>query len=104
MLHALAAILALGAGKSCGEVTFSSKGATYRVLFAGNGAVQRYVLEKPAASEERNHDALVEAEAKYGPEALDAPPVHIISFRNGPGGLMIPDKTVDSCGRISHIQ
>ena len=47
--------------------------------------------------------ALVAAEARYGPEAINAPPVRVTSFKPGPGGMMIPDKAVDSCGRVTHF-
>jgi hypothetical protein len=31
---------------------------------------------------------------------MDAPPVRIVSFKAGKsGGMMLPDKAIDSCGR-----
>lgn len=92
-----------GAGQSCGETNFTSDSVTYRVLFAKNGAVQQYLLATSSHNQEKDHDALLAAQAKYGPEAVNAPPVRIISFKPGDGGMMIPDKAEDSCGRITHF-
>ncbi|HZT13630.1 MAG TPA: hypothetical protein VFA29_12535 [Candidatus Baltobacteraceae bacterium] len=111
----LAVVLALESGwlllphraaaqqQSCGETQFSSNGVTYRVVFAKNGAVQQYLLQASSHNQEHDHDALLAAEAKYGPEAINAPPVKIISFKQGDGGMMIPDKAIDSCGRVTHF-
>ena len=74
------------------------------MLFARNGAVQQYVLTQTSHNVERDHDVLKELEAKYGPEGINAPPVKIVSFRPGSGGMMIPDKAIDSCGRISYFK
>ena len=90
-------------GQSCGETRFSSNGVTYRVVFAKNGAVQQYLLEASSHNPEHDNDALLAAEAKYGPEAINAPPVKIISFKQGDGGMMVPDKAIDSCGRVTHF-
>lgn len=87
----------------CGETTFVSDGVAWRVLFAKNGAVQQYLLQATSHVQERDHDALLAAQAKYGPEAINAPPVRIISFKPGDGGMMLPDKVIDSCGRVSHF-
>ncbi len=92
-----------GSGQTCGESNFTSDGVTWRVIFAKNGAVQQYLLASSSHNQEHDHDALLAAQAKYGPEAIDAPPVRIISFKSGDGGMMIPDKAVDSCGRITHF-
>lgn len=89
--------------RSCGEATFSSNGVTYHVLFAKNGAVQQYLLARSSGNTEQDHDALKEAQNQYGPEGMNAPPLRIISFRPGPGGMMVPDKAVDSCGRVTHF-
>ncbi len=86
--------------QSCGEATFSKDGVVYRVLFAKNGAVQQYVLAQSTHNVEQDHDALKDLEAKYGPAGANAPAVRIVGFRSGSGGLMIPDKAVDSCGRV----
>ena len=108
-LFALPAYMVLQPGRataqqqSCGTTTFSSAGVTYRVMFAKNGAVQQYLLQSSSHNQEHDHDALLAAEQKYGPEAVNAPPVKIISFKPGPGGMMIPDKAVDSCGRVTHF-
>jgi membrane protease YdiL (CAAX protease family) len=88
---------------ACGMTTFSSSGVVYRVLFAKNGAVQQYLLAQSSGNTERDHDALKAAEAQYGPEAADAPPLQIVSFKPGAGGMMVPDKAVDSCGRVTHF-
>lgn len=94
---------ALAAGQSCGESTFTSNGVVIKVLFANNGAVQQYLIAVSSHNQEHDHDALLAAQAKYGPEAINAPPVRVISFKQGDGGMMIPDKAVDSCGRITHF-
>ena len=91
------------AAQSCGETTFASNGVVFKVMFARNGAVQQYLLAQSSHYQERDHDALVAAEARYGPEAINAPPVRVTSFKPGPGGMMIPDKAVDSCGRVTHF-
>ena len=88
---------------SCGETTFASNGVVLKVMFAKNGAVQQYLVAVSSHNAEHDHDALLAAQAKYGPEAIDAPPVRIISFKPGGGGMMIPDQAVDSCGRITHF-
>lgn len=85
----------------CAVTTYAKDGVVYRVLFAHNGAVQQYVLTRSSHNVERDHDALKTLEAKYGPAGVDAPPVKIVSFKPGPNGMMIPDKAVDSCGRVS---
>ncbi len=91
------------AQQSCGETTFGREGTVYRVLFAKNGAVQQYVLVQSARNVEHDHDVLKELEAKYGAAGVNAPPLQIVSFRPGSGGMMIPDKAVDSCGRTSYF-
>ncbi len=87
----------------CGEVAYNSMGVSYRVLFAKNGSVQQYLLAKSSHNTEKDHDVLKELQARFGPEAVNAPPVQIASFRQGPNGMMIPDKAVDSCGRVVHF-
>lgn len=87
----------------CGEVSYNSMGVSYRVLFAKNGSVQQYLLAKSSHNTEKDHDVLKELQARYGPEAVNAPPVQITDFRQGPSGMMIPDKAVDSCGRVVHF-
>ena len=91
------------AAQSCGETSFTSDGVTFKVLFAKNGAVQQYLLADSSHNQERDHDALLAAENKYGPEAVNAPPVQVISFKPGDAGMMIPDKAMDSCGRVTHF-
>ncbi|HEY9180974.1 MAG TPA: hypothetical protein VIO32_09660 [Candidatus Baltobacteraceae bacterium] len=89
--------------RSCGMASFASEGVVYRVLFAKNGAVQQYLLARTSHNTERDHDALKAAEDRYGPEAVNAPPLQILSFKRGSGGMMVPDKAVDSCGRVTHF-
>ncbi|HKU67467.1 MAG TPA: hypothetical protein VJP85_06820 [Candidatus Baltobacteraceae bacterium] len=89
--------------RSCSETTFASGGVVYRVVFAKNGAVQQYLLAQSSHNTEKDHDVLKAVEARYGPEASNAPPLQILSFKPGSGGMMVPDKAVDSCGRITHF-
>lgn len=83
----------------CKEVLETSKGVSYKILFANNGAVQQYVLVTSSNRVEQDHDVLSELEQRFGPEGVNAPSLHITSFRKGEGGMMVPDKAVDSCGR-----
>jgi len=103
LLFALSQPPAAAAEQSCGETTFTSDGVEFRVLFAKNGAVQQYLLQHSSQNQEHDHDALLAAQAKYGPEAVNAPPVRVVSFKPGDGGMMLPDKAMDSCGRITHF-
>jgi hypothetical protein len=89
--------------RACGQATYTDSGVVYRILFAKNGAVQQYLLAQSSHNTEKDHDVLKGAEAKYGPEASNAPPLQILSFRPGTGGMMVPDKAVDSCGRVTHF-
>jgi hypothetical protein len=88
-------------GPSCGMQTFKSpEGVVIRALFAKNGSVQRYEIVSSQANMESVNDMRLSLERQYGPEAVDAPPLRITSFKkSGGGGLMVPDKAVDSCGR-----
>jgi len=71
---------------------------TVRVLFAKNGAVQRFVF--PPGNYEDEHEMLLTLEKQYGPAEINAPPLNVISFKKGTSnGLQIPDKAIDSCGR-----
>jgi hypothetical protein len=88
---------------SCGEQNYSSLGVTYQIRFAKNGAVQQYLLAQSSHNTEKDHDVLKDLQARYGPEGVNAPPLQITSFRPGTNGLMIPDKAVDSCGRVMHF-
>jgi hypothetical protein len=87
----------------CGETTYSAMGVTYEIRFAKNGSVQQYLLARSSHNTEKDHDVLKELQARYGPEGVNAPPLQITSFRSGANGMMIPDKAVDSCGRIVHF-
>jgi hypothetical protein len=91
------------ARRSCGAVTFARTGTVYRVLFAKNGAVQQYVLLKRTTTEQ-DHDVLVVLQNRYGPEVVNAPALRVTGFRQGNGGMMIPEKAVDSCGRIVSLK
>lgn len=78
-------------------------GVTYEVQFAKNGAVQQYLLARTSHNTEKDHDVLKELQTRFGPEGVSAPPLQITSFRPGANGMMIPDKAVDSCGRVIHF-
>ena len=89
-------------GPSCGEKTISSPaGVSVRVLFANNGWVQRYVVVTGADNPENANDTLKALEATYGQAGVNAPPLKVISFKpsDNSGGMQIPDKAIDSCGR-----
>lgn len=78
----------------------------YRVLFAKNGAVQHYLMVRSSHNPETDDAIRRRLVLRYGPEAIDAPPLRIVSFRPAPdgGGFQIPDTAIDSCGRISHFR
>ncbi|MDP9110316.1 MAG: hypothetical protein M3M96_01600 [Candidatus Eremiobacteraeota bacterium] len=92
---------AVTAGPSCGmQVANSDKGISVRILFAKNGAVQRYEVVNSPENEEAVNDFRIALERQYGPAGVDAPPLRIVSFKQGTsGGMMMPDKAIDSCGR-----
>lgn len=90
--------------RSCGTATYASRGVVYRILFAKNGAVQQYLLARSSHNTELDHDVLRAAENTYGPEAVDAPPLRISGFRPASGGMMVPDRATDSCGRVTHFK
>jgi hypothetical protein len=96
---------AAAANPSCGEVTYHGpSGVEYQVLFAKNGAVQAYHLVRSSDNPELDHDQQRLLVARYGPEGDGAPPLKILSYKPGEGGgLLVPDKAVDSCGRISYF-
>lgn len=93
------------ANPSCGVVTYHGpSGVEYQVLFARNGAVQAYHLVRSSENPELDHDQQRLLVQRYGPEGAGAPPLKILSYKPGPsGGLLVPDKAVDSCGRISYF-
>jgi hypothetical protein len=106
-LFALAArpSLALVQGPSCGEQTVqNNKGVTIKILFAKNGAVQRYLVIHSRKNVEAADDFVLALTQKYGEAGIAAPPLHIISFKPGSGGMQIPDKAIDSCGRKVSFQ
>jgi len=89
-------------GPACGEKTVASPtGVNVQILFANNGFVQRYVVVTGADNPENANDALKSLEHTYGQAGVNAPPLKVISFKpsDGGGGMMIPDKAIDSCGR-----
>ena len=91
---------AVESGPSCGtQDAHGDGGVVVRVMFAKNGAVQRYEVVAGRTNVEGVHDALVELQQRYGPEGENAPPLNIVSFKKNGTGLMTPDKAVDSCGR-----
>lgn len=96
---------ASAANPSCGVVTYRGpSGVEYQVLFAKNGAVQAYHLVRSSENPELDHDQERLLVQRYGPEGDGAPPLKILSYKPGEsGGLLVPDKAVDSCGRISYF-
>ena len=114
MSAALLAVLGMGAaplsagapGPSCADVLVKGdKGISVRVLFAKNGAVQRYiVVENDTHNQEDANDAILDLQKRFGPEGSSAPPLRVVSFKQGDGGMMIPDKAIDSCGRTLSFQ
>lgn len=87
------------AASGCHELVQTVNGVSYKILFANNGKVQQYVLVASSHRTETDHDARTILEHQFGPEGVDTPPLHIATFRKGDGGMMIPDKATDSCGR-----
>lgn len=93
---------AVTAGPSCGEqVAKADSGAAIRILFAKNGTVQRYEVISTQQNTEAENDLRLQLERAYGQAGVNAPPLKIVSFKPSSGGLMMPDKAVDSCGRKS---
>ena len=88
-------------GPACSQqVVKSRRGIVMQILFARNGAVQQYRPMQGRQNTEATNDMRIALQKKYGPAGVDAPPVRIISFKSdGSGGMMIPDKAIDSCGR-----
>ena len=93
-------------GPSCGQrLVTNDKGVQIRILFAKNGMVQRYVVVKSLNNMEAVNGMRLDLEKHFGPEGVNAPPLQIVSFKPGKsGGMMIPDKAVDSCGRTQSFQ
>ncbi len=110
-LLALVGLVALPAqavtpGPSCGEHLFTNpQGLQLRVLWAKNGAIQRFEVVDSKENPEQLNDMEQDLEKVYGPEGTNAPPLKIVSFKpSGSGGMMVPDKAVDSCGRTLSFQ
>ena len=93
-----------GRAAPCSVQTFTIRGVKYQVQFARNGAVQRYVISGNTQNEESNHDALESLQNRFGAEGVNAPPLRIVAFKTGYGGMKIPTKTVDSCGRVTTME
>jgi hypothetical protein len=91
-------------GPSCGEELVSSHGMKARVLFARNGAVERYIITGEHQNPEDEHDFLLALQKRGGPEGINAPPLRITAFKQGYGGVAIPVRGVDSCGRTLTFQ
>ncbi len=108
LLHrALTRPAVAAAGLSCAtRVVHLPGGVVFRILFAKNGSVQQYVLVSSDKNPELVNDRKKFIERQFGPEAVNAPPLHVIAFKPSPGGggLLIPDKAVDSCGRTLTFQ
>ena len=82
----------------------NEKGIQIKVLFAKNGAVQRYAVIDNQENMEDVNDLIKSLEDHFGPPAVNAPPLRIVSFKPGSGGMQIPDKAIDSCGRTLSFQ
>lgn len=93
-------------GPSCGEKLFTNDlGLSIRILWAKNGSVQRFVVVDAKENPEELNNMEEDLERVYGKEGVNAPPLRIVSFKsNGNGGMMVPDKAVDSCGRTLSFQ
>jgi hypothetical protein len=89
-------------GPTCGEKMIKSPtGVSVRVLFANNGWVQRYEVVTGSDNPENANDTLKALEATYGQAGVNAPPLKVISYKpsDNSGGMQVPDKAIDSCGR-----
>ena len=88
-------------GPACGVKQYTSpEGVGFRILFANNGTVQMYEVTAKADNTEAVNDARMSLERTYGPAGWNAPALKIIAFKKGDsGGMMIPEKAIDSCGR-----
>jgi hypothetical protein len=93
-------------GPSCGEKLFTNdQGLQVRVLWAKNGAIQRFDVVDAKENPEELNNMEHDIEKVYGPEGTNAPALRIVSFKPGAsGGMMVPDKAVDSCGRTISFQ
>ena len=76
---------------------------TYRIFFANNGAVQMYSLVRSSHNQEADHAALLHLQKLYGLEFVNAPPLRITSYKKKSGDLSVPDRAVDSCGRVTYF-
>ncbi|MDQ6929360.1 MAG: hypothetical protein M3126_01660 [Candidatus Eremiobacteraeota bacterium] len=76
----------------------------FRIYFANNNAVQMYSIVRTSQNAEADHAALVQLQKRYGLAFVNAPPLRILSFRKASSKLSVPDKAVDSCGRITRFK
>ncbi|MDP9017672.1 MAG: hypothetical protein M3N19_05080 [Candidatus Eremiobacteraeota bacterium] len=76
---------------------------TYRIFFATNNAVQMYSLVRSSHNQEVDHTALLQLQKIYGLEFVNAPPLRIVSYKKKSGDLSVPDRAVDSCGRMTYF-
>jgi hypothetical protein len=88
-------------GPSCGQKPVASPtGVGILILFANNGSVQRYQVTAHADNPEDVNNTLSSLEAIYGPAGVYAPALRIVSYKAGDsGGMQLPNKAIDSCGR-----
>ena len=77
---------------------------TYRVYFANNGAVQMYSLVHSSQNAEADHAALLAMQKQYGLEFVNAPPLQIVSYKKKSSSFAVPERAVDSCGRITYFR
>ena len=93
-------------GPPCGQKPITSpSGVGILILFASNGAVQRYQVTAKADNPEEVNNTMQSLEGTYGPAGMSSPPLKIVSFKAVEGSTMqIPDKAIDSCGRTLNFQ
>jgi hypothetical protein len=105
-VHLFLLLAVVTSAPSCGEKVFTNPvGVQIRILWAKNGAVQRYQVVDSKENPEQVNNMVKDLESTYGPEGVNAPPLRIVSFKpGGSGGMMIPDKAIDSCGRTLSFQ
>lgn len=101
------------AARACKVVSYSEKRSmpgfpsmhiTYRIFFANNGAVQMYSLVRSSHNQEADHAALLHLQKLYGLEFVNAPPLRITSYKKKSADLSVPDRAIDSCGRITYFR
>lgn len=89
-------------GPRCGqEVVRGRDGVRVQVLFAKNGAAQRYQILRSSGNAAVDHTSLRELEHRFGVAASNAPPLRF-RWRQFNGRVRLA-ATVDSCGRVTRI-